>query len=572
MQVSDGGRNTTAGATVTLENRNEAPTADAGADQEDIAGGATVTLQGSGSDPDDGDSLTYAWSQTAGTTVTLSSASSASATFTAPADLDADETLTFRLRVTDEGGLTADDTTSIEVLAAPSDPDATREGANTLRPRARHTDHAIVRDSLDTAAGDSVDYYVFDVDETQELGLGIRDQSIDLDATLENASGGTVKRSWPPPVDGSVEWLVATLQPGTYYIRVEAAESGSTRYRIRFGLDDPISISVADASAQEGSDASLEFEVSLNRGPGRLVPVSVGYATVDGTAIAGSDYTATSGTLTFEYGDKSKTVSVPVTDDDHDEDEEALTLRLSSASEATISDGEATGTITNSDPLPKALLARFGRAAAVHVVEHVEERLTAPREPGFRGRFAGRELRRGMEREMALSFLSRLWGTTGMQHSTAGMHAPLSGAAGVSAGPPGMPGPGGGGTAMGAAAGPRAGIGGPGAAAIAGTGPHDSPLGGELLSMSLGHDPLTRLVVRAQPRDATRRRPVVLEPGSAVALRRTGGGAVARGRRAHDDVRGRLRQGTAGGRVVAGPQPRRGRVCRAWPADGWPRQ
>ena len=156
---------------------------------------------------------------------------------------------------------------------------------------------------------------------------------------------------------------------------MEAAESGSTNYRIRFGLDDPISISAADASAQEGSDASLEFEVSLSRGPGRRVPVSVGYATIDGSATAGSDYTATSGTLTFDYGETSKTVSVPVTDDDHDEEEETLTLRLSSASEATISDGEATGTITNSDPLPKALLARFGRAAAVHVVEHVEERL-----------------------------------------------------------------------------------------------------------------------------------------------------------------------------------------------------
>lgn len=59
VQVSDGGRDTTAGATVTLENRNEAPAADAGADQGDSAGGATVTLQGSGSDPDDGDSLTY---------------------------------------------------------------------------------------------------------------------------------------------------------------------------------------------------------------------------------------------------------------------------------------------------------------------------------------------------------------------------------------------------------------------------------------------------------------------------------------------------------------------------------
>ena len=54
-------------------------------------------------------------------------------------------------------------------------------------------------------------------------------------------------------------------------------------------------------------------------------------------------------------------------DDVHDEGEETMTL----------TDGEATGTIKNHDPLPRALLARFGRTAAAHVVERVEERLQA---------------------------------------------------------------------------------------------------------------------------------------------------------------------------------------------------
>ena len=56
-----------------------------------------------------------------------------------------------------------------------------------------------------------------------------------------------------------------------------------------------------------------------------------------------------------------------------------MTLTLSNPSSGRLSDGEATGTIVNSDPLPRALIARFGRTAAVHVVEHVEERLQAPR-------------------------------------------------------------------------------------------------------------------------------------------------------------------------------------------------
>ena len=67
-------------------------------------------------------------------------------------------------------------------------------------------------------------------------------------------------------------------------------------------------------------------------------------------------------------------------------DEGELTLSLSNASGGRVTDDETTGTIVNSDPLPRALLARFGRTAALQVVEQVEERLEAAREPGFRGR------------------------------------------------------------------------------------------------------------------------------------------------------------------------------------------
>ena len=112
-------------------------------------------------------------------------------------------------------------------------------------------------------------------------------------------------------------------------------------------------LSVADARAQEGTDATLDFAVTLV--PARTVAVTVEYATADGTATAGSDYTATSGTLTFAAGETQKTVSVPVLDDDTDEGSETLTLRLSNAQGANIADGEATGTITNSDRDPQGV-------------------------------------------------------------------------------------------------------------------------------------------------------------------------------------------------------------------------
>ena len=156
----------------------------------------------------------------------------------------------------------------------------------------------------------------------------------------------------------------------------------------------PAALSVADAEVEEGADATLAFVVTLSKA--RVATTTVQYATSDGSATAGADYTLTSGTLTFGRLETTKTVSVPVLDDSHDEGSETLTLTLSTASDnVRLGDATATGTITNSDPLPLALMARFGRTAAVHIVEQVEERMEAPRQRGFRGRFAGlRELAR----------------------------------------------------------------------------------------------------------------------------------------------------------------------------------
>ena len=188
----------------------------------------------------------------------------------------------------------------------------------------------------------------------------------------------------------------------------------------------PVGISVADARVEEGAGAVLEFAVTLSRAAG--VAVTVDYATSDGTAQVGVDYTAANGTLTFEAGESSKTVEVAVVDDSHDEGEETMTLRLSNPSEGRLADAEATGTIENTDPLPRALLARFGRATALHVMEQVEERLEASRASGFRGRFAGRELRRGMERDMGRNFLSRLQSTAvAGARDTTGVQSDLSG-------------------------------------------------------------------------------------------------------------------------------------------------
>ena len=120
--------------------------------------------------------------------------------------------------------------------------------------------------------------------------------------------------------------------------------------------DDVPGLSIADASVDEGDSGSttLAFTVMLN--PAAVSPVTVDWATADGTARAGTDYTAGSGSLTFGPGDSGKTVSVTVTGDDVDEPDETFTVTLSSASGADISDGTATGTIRDDDDEPTVTL------------------------------------------------------------------------------------------------------------------------------------------------------------------------------------------------------------------------
>ena len=138
----------------------------------------------------------------------------------------------------------------------------------------------------------------------------------------------------------------------------------------------PVTVSVADARAEEGTDETIDFAVTLSRAASGTVAVA--YATADGTATAGEDYTHSGGTLRFAPGETEKTVAVPVLDDAVDEGEETFTLRLSGASGAVIADGEAIGTIENSDPLQKMWLSRFGRTVAGQVVDAVSDRLANP--------------------------------------------------------------------------------------------------------------------------------------------------------------------------------------------------
>ncbi|NOX95421.1 MAG: hypothetical protein GXP04_10125 [Alphaproteobacteria bacterium] len=93
--------------------------------------------------------------------------------------------------------------------------------------------------------------------------------------------------------------------------------------------------------------------MTVTRGGNPGVAVTVDYASSNSSAIAGSDYTAVSGTLNFLVNETPKNISVATTQDSVYEGNEAFTLTLSNASApATIGTGVATGTINNDDTAP----------------------------------------------------------------------------------------------------------------------------------------------------------------------------------------------------------------------------
>jgi hypothetical protein len=95
--------------------------------------------------------------------------------------------------------------------------------------------------------------------------------------------------------------------------------------------------------------ANANFTVTLSPAVGGTVTVA--YATANGTALAGSDYVATSGTLSFAPGDPPKTVTVPVNGDAAVEPNETFFLNLSSPTGgASLGDGQGQGIITSDEP------------------------------------------------------------------------------------------------------------------------------------------------------------------------------------------------------------------------------
>ena len=221
--------------------------------------------------------------------------------------------------------------------------------------------------------------------ESGDAGYAYSYQWVRVDGTNETYVSGATQETYTAAAADAGKTLMVTVS----FVDDRGNAEGPLTSAATAAMRDSAALSALDAEAEERTNAVLIFAIRLDRGAS--TPVTVRYATADGSAIAGSDYTAANGMLTFAPGETQKTVPVLVQQDDAlDEVNETLTLTLSSASGAYIADGVATGTIiTNSEPMPTAWLARFGRTVAGQILDAVDGLFrTAPRQ-GVEVRIAG---------------------------------------------------------------------------------------------------------------------------------------------------------------------------------------
>ncbi len=153
----------------------------------------------------------------------------------------------------------------------------------------------------------------------------------------------------------------------------------------------PASLIISDVTVTEGNTGTALAVFTVARGDNLNGTASVNYSTANGGALAGSDYVAKSGMLTFGPGETSKTITILVKGDLIDEYDQGFYVNLSAATGANIKDGQGVGTILDNDPPPSITIttkvsAREGNTGTTSFNFIVT--LSAPSEKEVRVNFA----------------------------------------------------------------------------------------------------------------------------------------------------------------------------------------
>jgi probable HAF family extracellular repeat protein len=139
------------------------------------------------------------------------------------------------------------------------------------------------------------------------------------------------------------ESFYLTLENPTQGVLVSGGEWGTI-------LDDEPRMTISDLMHTEGNSGTTSYAFTVSLSAPYDAPVTVAYATANGTALAGSDYQAASGTLTFAAGETVKSITVLANGDRVAEPNETFVVNLSNPSGALIVANQGLGTIVDDEP------------------------------------------------------------------------------------------------------------------------------------------------------------------------------------------------------------------------------
>ncbi len=146
--------------------------------------------------------------------------------------------------------------------------------------------------------------------------------------------------------EGNETVTLTIIDGGTNYKLDATAQTGTITI---IDNDTRPQISINNISQAEGNTGTSNFGFNITLSNPSIETVAVTYSTANGTATVGSDYTATTGTVTFNPGETSKTVSVSVTGDTTLERDETFNVNLTNPTGSTIDRATGIGTILDDD-------------------------------------------------------------------------------------------------------------------------------------------------------------------------------------------------------------------------------
>ncbi len=257
-------------------------------------------------------------------------------------DVIVEQNETFFLNLTNAVGATISDAQGVGTIANDDTAFVTISDAMTVEGNSGTT-NAVFTVSLSVASANAITVDFATAGDSALAGSDF----VSAAGTISFAAGETTKTIFVP-VNGDTTPEFAE----TFFLNLTNAVGATISDAQGVGTianDDTAFVTISDAMMVEGNSGTTNAVFTVSLSVASANAITVDFATADDTALAGSDYVITTGTISFAPGETSKTISVPVIGDTSPEFAESFFVNLSNASGATISDAQALGTISSDD-------------------------------------------------------------------------------------------------------------------------------------------------------------------------------------------------------------------------------